>query len=78
MSDQRTECPRCGQDWLYRVRLVALGRAAILCFECDALWLDDEDVGVRPQLDYGTYMKQSGRTDPEDSDEVQEMGFFLG
>lgn len=74
----RVVCPRCGQDFLVRVELVALNRKAILCPECDALWLHEQD--VRPPVagsygvtwfDYSTFMEGSGRPSTHQDGEVR-------
>jgi len=70
MTETRVECPRCGQDWLLHVRLLHLGRDAVLCPECDALWLRIEEVGANTFRDYGTYMVEQGRTEPDDPGEL--------
>jgi predicted nucleic acid-binding Zn ribbon protein len=70
MSEERVACPQCGQDWLVRVRLVHLRKVGIICPECDALWLTADP---RPEsfVDYGTFMRSNGRTDPEQHSEVE-------
>jgi hypothetical protein len=80
----RVACPRCGQDYLQRVELVALGRTAIHCPECDALWLKPEDVGPPTPggygvtwFDYGTYMQGAGRQSPHQKGEVRVLGHLL-
>lgn len=77
-------CPRCEQDYLQRVELVRLGRLAILCPECDALWLDEERVGPPTRegygvvwFDYGTFMRNAGR-EPDEASEVVVLGPFTG
>lgn len=60
-------CPRCEQDYLERVELVALRCRAVLCPECDALWLDEHQVGPATEGSYGvtwfdfeTFMEERG------------------
>ena len=77
MSDRRVACPRCGQDWLLRVRLVHLSRSAILCPECDALWQQPKDVGPSGFEDYGTFMIRHGRDNPEQKGEIEIDGEFM-
>lgn len=77
MTDRRVACPRCGQAWLVRVRLIHLSRDAILCPECDALWLRSEDVGSTPFEDYGTFMIRHGREEPENENEIAIEGDLL-
>jgi hypothetical protein len=64
-------CPRCGQDWLRRVRLIALNMVAVICPECEALWLSEEAVGPATWVDYGTFMKESGRPFPDQKGELE-------
>jgi hypothetical protein len=70
MSAAGVACPRCGQDWLVRVRLVRLGKSAILCPECDALWFSEKPESDN-FVDYGTFMRAHGCTEPEDSSEIE-------
>lgn len=74
---RRVACPRCGQDWLRRVRLVQLSRDAILCLECDALWQREEDVGSATFEDYGTFMVRHGRQQPEEKGEIAFEGDLI-
>jgi hypothetical protein len=75
--DRQVSCPRCNQDFLQSVRLVALRQDAIRCPECDALWLRECDVGPPSEGSYGvlwfdfeTYMKAAGRGSPYAPGEV--------
>lgn len=76
MTETRVACPRCGQDWLVRVRLVYLARVAILCPECDALWQTSGDVRTGTFEDYGSFMIRHGRLEPEASAELEIQGVF--
>jgi len=76
MNVNKVECPRCGQDWLRHVRLVALSLDAIFCPECEALWQTPEDVGQTTFEDYETFMIAHGRSNPHTPTEV-EKGEFL-
>jgi len=69
--NSQVACPRCGQDWLRRARLIALKREAILCPECEALWLDAEAIGAETWVDYGTFMREAGRQAPDQKGEVE-------
>lgn len=79
---ERVPCPRCGQDYLQHVALVALRRRAVRCPECDALWLTPGDVssdagyGVA-WFDFGTYLRSAGRSSPHDPGEVRVIGGLL-
>jgi hypothetical protein len=75
MSEARVACPRCGQDWLSEVRLVNLGRLGVWCKECDALWVGTEPLDDNFE-DYGTYMKQYGRPEPEGPGEIEVLGIY--
>jgi hypothetical protein len=72
----QVECPRCQQGWLSEVRLVNLPRDVVLCFECDAMWLDREGVSFETFVDYGTWMKAQRRVEPERPSEIEVLGFF--
>jgi hypothetical protein len=75
MNETRTACPRCGQDWLMNVRLVHLSRQAILCPECEALWVDREPRADNFE-DYGTFMQRNGRENPDRPEEIETIGLF--
>ena len=77
MSELQVPCPRCGQDWIQEVRLIALEQDAFLCLECDALWLDAGDIGPDSFRDYGTFMEESGRTEPHSASELVIKGPLL-
>jgi Zn-finger nucleic acid-binding protein len=66
----KVPCPRCGQDWLHHVELVKLDKRAILCPECEALWLDGSELGTT-WVDYGTFMRQAGRLSPNEPSELR-------
>lgn len=78
---EKVACPRCGQDWLNRVRLRALAMEAILCPECEALWLNEAAVFTpgggeygATWFDYSTFMEAHGRMTPHEVDEFEELG----
>lgn len=77
MSEARTKCPRCGQDWLQAVRLVYLEQDAVLCPECDALWLPADQIAANTFRDYGMYMREQGRREPESESELLIRGPLL-
>ena len=68
-------CPRCGQDWVVEVRLRHINLLARFCPDCEALW-----PGVQPRkdnfVDYGTFMKSHGRTEPDDPNELEILGRY--
>ena len=77
MSESRIQCPRCAQDWLQDVRLVHLGQDAVLCPECDALWLPADKIAPETFRDYGAYMVEHGRHAPEAQGELLIRGPLL-
>jgi hypothetical protein len=44
------------------VRIKVLDRTAYLCDECDALWLNAEEIGATGFVDFDTFMKDYGRS----------------
>jgi hypothetical protein len=72
----QTQCPRCSQDWLRKVRIVRFGIEAILCPECDALWTAREP-SIESFRDYGTFMRGLGVSQPELAGEVESLGYFI-
>lgn len=81
---EKVRCPRCEQDYLQKVILVQLNRQAILCPECDALWLSEDDVrrpvegdyGIR-FFDFGTYMTDARRPVSRSESELRILGMLL-
>jgi len=73
MTLRRVACPRCGQDWLYRITLVHLGRVVINCPECDAMWQHISEIGPYSFEDYSTFMERHGRS-PGDPCEIEILG----
>ena len=71
MSEKKVACPRCGQDWLRHVRLVYLALDAIFCPECNALWRTQQAVAKSTFVDYGTFMLEHGRTNPDSKGELE-------
>ena len=74
-TSHKVVCPRCIQDWLQQVRLVQLGVMAVLCPECEALWVDSAPSAQTFQ-DYATYMRARGRARPDDPAELEFVGSF--
>ncbi len=70
----RVACPRCGQDWLERVRLIHLGAEAIRCPECEALWRKGVELRHDTFVDYGTFLRSRGRLNPDAPGEVEVLG----
>jgi hypothetical protein len=42
-----------------------------MCPECEALWLSEDTIGMGTWVDYGTFMRQSGRPSPDQKDELE-------
>jgi hypothetical protein len=59
------------------VRLVHLEQNAVLCPECDALWLLADKIAADTFRDYGTYMAEHGRLEPENESELLIRGPLL-
>ena len=74
MTKLKVPCPRCGQDWLDRVKIVHLGCDAILCGECDALWTQQENVSFTNFVDYNGFMVRNGRINPQMHGEIEVLG----
>lgn len=77
MNETKVVCPFCEQDWLTVVHLVALNCEVVLCPECDALWLSKDQVGAETSQDYGTFMQNHGRKEPQDPAELRLIGYLL-
>ena len=43
MTEPRTQCPVCWQDWLHTYRNTLDGRLFMLCPECDSVWYPGDD-----------------------------------
>lgn len=71
---ERVACPRCGQDWLERVRLVHLEEEAVRCPECEALWREGVELRAETFVDYGSFLRSKGRPDPDAPGEVEVLG----
>ncbi|HVE81860.1 MAG TPA: hypothetical protein VND93_03395 [Myxococcales bacterium] len=54
-----------------------LEQDAVLCPECDALWLPADRIAADTFRDYGTYMAQRGRAEPERDGELLVRGPLL-
>lgn len=63
-------CPRCEQDEIVEAKIKALGKLIYICPECDATWLSKDEISAQGFLDYGTYMKEMGRSQLWDELEV--------
>lgn len=55
-------CPYCEQDAVWRVRLKnEIDFRFSMCFECDTVWKEDEDVSDRGGSTFDRLMKSTGR-----------------
>jgi hypothetical protein len=41
-----------------------------MCPECEALWLSRESIGPGTWVDYGTFMREAGRSSPDQEGEL--------
>jgi hypothetical protein len=73
----KVPCPRCGQDWLQNARFVRLGQLAVLCPECEALWVDVVPAADNFE-DYGTFMHGHGIAEPDVPSEIELLGPVQG
>lgn len=53
-------CPRCEQDYIYKVKIIPLNRIVYLCKECDALWELETPISQKNYIDFGNYMEKYG------------------
>lgn len=53
-------CPRCGQGYIYEVKIKKNNQTIFICEECDAVWFLVKDIGVTPFIDYGLFMQGLG------------------
>lgn len=51
-------CPRCEQGIVLEKVIKSTNKKIFICDECEAVWFHKEDVGMKPFIDYGTYMVQ--------------------
>ncbi len=50
-DSERVPCPVCGQDWQAWYQARTTGEKFLLCPECDAIWLPDDDRHERTERD---------------------------
>lgn len=54
-------CPLCdGNGIISRIRLEPLNKIVYVCDECEATWLDPENICVKTFVDLATYLMQLG------------------
>ena len=61
MNEMRVPCARC-ETFLLDVRLVYLGQDASFCPECNAIWLETDEIALNTLRDYWTFMEGHGRS----------------
>ena len=54
-------CPYCEQDDVWEVRLEDLERTAVMCLECDTVWLAPDAVGYGTGQNFEDLMAGHGR-----------------
>ena len=62
-SNELPVCPRCGQEYLRRVRFRGLDEVYLTCLECDALWVSHkEHLELAGNLftDYDSFLSEHG------------------
>jgi hypothetical protein len=56
----KTECPRCNQDWIRKVRVDATNQTIFLCYECEATWFCEGSIEFATFIDLGDYLGRKG------------------
>ena len=54
-------CPYCKQDAVWEVRLKGLEQDAVMCLECDTVWLAPNDVEYGKGLNFEDFMAGLGQ-----------------
>lgn len=62
-------CPRCQQGPVHWVRVQGIEFDFIDCFDCDAVWLNEEELSPTPTHSYENYVRSFG-LDPLTVEEV--------
>ncbi len=50
-------CPRCEQGEIVKAQIKSNKNTIYVCEECEAMWLNPRDIGTKPHVDFGCYMK---------------------
>ena len=58
--NEKTVCPRCGQDFVVRARIKPLDEPILICPECEAFWRPGTPVTRETFSDYATYVISRG------------------
>jgi ribosomal protein L37AE/L43A len=53
-------CPRCQQGDVVKATVKKLGKGIFVCQECEATWFSIDDIGTKPFIDFGSYMRENG------------------
>ena len=49
-------CPRCQQAYLLKAKIKKINKVIFLCEECEAMWLENQDINLLNFVDFGTYL----------------------
>lgn len=49
-------CPRCQQAYLLKAKIKKINKVIFLCEECEAIWLENQDINLLNFVDFGTYL----------------------
>ena len=63
-------CPYCSQDQVWSVRLPSAGPFA-MCFECDSVWLPEEQISDNTGANFESYMQSLGK--PADWSDIEKL-----
>jgi hypothetical protein len=67
-------CPRCDdQGLIYKIKVLNLDIKLYICDECDACWLEDQEVSITAFKDLTVFLEEHGLT-YEDS-EIEDLGY---
>ncbi len=56
-------CQRCnGNGLIYKASLLPMNQVAYICDECDATWLDYQNISIKNFLNFTTYVNSRGYT----------------
>lgn len=61
LFNHKVVCPRCdGNGFIYRARIIDLNKFVYVCDECDALWQEEKEIGLKDFIDYSTFLMNHG------------------
>lgn len=65
-------CPYCGQDVVWRVRLISAPHYRFaMCFECDSVWKDNEAISEDSGTNFEQYMNEIAH--PTDWTDIEKL-----